>query len=472
MTSSTSVAPRVGAQRPRLESIPDYVSSAGEEAIAFCDSIGLILDDWQRYVITHSLGERPDGKYAAFEVCALVPRQNGKGAILEARELAGLFLLDEKLILHSAHEFKTAQEAFRRVLYHVENNAILQKRVLRVRTSHGEEGIELKSGARLRFVARSTGSGRGFSGDCVILDEAYNLASDGMSALLPTLSARPNPQIWYTSSAGMESSEQLRAVRDRGIAGTGKRLAFFEWSADPETDLDDRQAWAQANPAMGIRIGEEFIESERDAMDDVGFMRERLGIWFDPAALMVINGRKWAALADPRSQIDDMLVCALDATPERSGAAIGAAGRRADGAGHIEVIDARPGTGWVLDRVFEIEEKHRPLAWVLDPASSAGAWIPALQERGIEPVLVNAREVAQACGALYEAVVEAAALRHLDQDPLNNALIAARKRPLSDAWAWSRRDSTEDISPLVAVTLAWHGYLRQLAELEGPPNLW
>src|SRR5690606_12645260 len=163
-------------------------------------------------VITHSLGERPDGKYAAFEVCALVPRQNGKGAILEARELAGLFLLDEKLILHSAHEFKTAQEAFRRVLYHVEHNAILQKRVRRVRTSHGEEGIELKSGGRRRFVARSPGPGRGFRGVGVVLAEADNLARGATGALLPTLSAGPTPQSRSSSSAGMESSEQLRAV--------------------------------------------------------------------------------------------------------------------------------------------------------------------------------------------------------------------------------------------------------------------
>lgn len=457
MTSSPSSEPLVGAQRPRVEHVPDYVSSAGDEAIAFCSRYGLILDPWQRHVITHSLGERRDGRYAAFEVGLLVPRQNGKGAVLEARELAGLFLFGEGLILHSAHEFKTAQEAFRRVLAVVENAPDLRKRVARIRTSHGEEGIELKSGARLRFVARSTGSGRGFTGDTVILDEAYNLSSDGMSALLPTLSARPNPQIWYTSSAGMEGSDQLRRVRERGVAGEGKRLAFFEWSSEADVDLDDREAWAQANPALGIRITEEFVESERDAMDDTGFSRERLGIWFDPNLMMVIDGRKWAAIADPASQIDSPVVFAVDATPERSGAAIAVAGRREDGLGHVEVVDTRSGTGWVVERIVELHARHKPRAWVLDPASAAGAWIPALQERGIEPVLITGREMAQACGALYEDVVENQALRHLDQPQLNAALSGARKRHLSDAWAWHRRDSTVDISPLVAVTLAWHG---------------
>jgi phage terminase large subunit-like protein len=433
------------------------VSSAGEEAVEFCTSIGLKLDDWQSYVVRESLGERRDGKYSAFEVGLLVPRQNGKGAILEARELAGLFLFGEGLILHSAHEFKTAQEAFRRVLAHVENAPDLRKRVARVRTSHGEEGIELKTGARLRFVARSTGSGRGFSGDTVILDEAYNLASDGMAALLPTLSARPNPQIWYTSSAGMSTSDQLRRVRERGLAGEGKRLAYFEWSAPADVSLDSREAWAQANPALGIRITEEFVESERDAMDDTAFARERLGVWFDPSAQMVIDGARWAELADPESRVVDPVVFAVDANPERSGAAIAVAGRRQDGHGHVEVVDSRHGTGWVVERIVELHRRHKPRAWVLDPASAAGAWIPALQERGIEPVLITGREMAQACGALYEDVVENAALRHLDQPQLNAALSGARKRPLGDAWAWHRRNSDIDISPLVAVTLAWHG---------------
>jgi len=229
LTISPSVE-LLGAQRPRVSSHPPSVSSAGVEAAELAASAGLVLDDWQRHVLDVALGERADGKWSAFEVGLIVGRQNGKGAILEARELAGLFLFGEQLILHSAHEFKTAAEAFRRVLALIRNTPELEKRVRQVRTSHGDEGIELRSGARLRFVARSTGSGRGFSGDVVILDEAYNLPSQAMGALLPTMSARPNPQMWYTSSAGTEDSEVLARLKERGAKGSS-RLAYFEWSA-------------------------------------------------------------------------------------------------------------------------------------------------------------------------------------------------------------------------------------------------
>ena len=212
----TSRSAALAVAQPRIGTWPKARSSAGVEAVELAASAGLVLDDWQAFALDCALGERKDGKWSAFEVGLIVPRQNGKGSILEARELAGLFLFGEQLILHSAHEFKTAQEAFRRLLLLVENTDDLRKRVSRIRTSHGEEGIELTTGQRLRFVARSTGSGRGFSGDVVILDEAYRLPREALGALMPTLSARPNPQLWYASSAGHVDSEVLRSLRDRG----------------------------------------------------------------------------------------------------------------------------------------------------------------------------------------------------------------------------------------------------------------
>lgn len=429
---------------------------------------GLYLDEWQQYVLINSLGERADGKWASYEVGLIVPRQNGKGSILEARELAGLFLLDEKLILHSAHEFKTAQEAFRRIRSLIEDTPSLMKRVAPrgIKTSHGEEGIELKDGRRLRFVARSTGSGRGFTADCVILDEAYNLSSETMDALQPTLSAVPNPQLWYTSSAGMEESSQLRRIRNRGNTGDStKRLAYFEWSAQAdirhyEQALDDREEWARANPALGIRITEEHVEAERDAMGDLGFARERLGIWADEEADIVIPAKNWKAIADADSGIDEdsEVVFGVDLSLNRTHGAIAVAGRRADGLVHTELVDYREGTQWVVPRLLKLLESHSPQAVMVDPSGPAGGLLSQCQDEGLEPTLVTTREAGQACGALYDLIVNEE-IRHLDQKPVNDAVAGAKKRPMSDAWVWHRRDSRNDVSPLTASTLAVHGFV-------------
>ncbi|WP_163571049.1 hypothetical protein [Fodinicola feengrottensis] len=158
MTISQS-GEQLALQRPRVRNVPEYVSSAGLEAVELAASAGLFLDPWQRLALDDTLGEKPGGKWSAFEVGILVARQNGKGAIIEARELAGLFLFGDKLIVHSAHEFKTAQEAFLRIKALIDNTDALRRRVHMIRTAHGEEGIELRDGTRLRFMARSRSSG-------------------------------------------------------------------------------------------------------------------------------------------------------------------------------------------------------------------------------------------------------------------------------------------------------------------------
>lgn len=457
-----------GVQQPRIELVPPAVSSSGREVVELCAAVGIDLDPWQRVVLDGALGEDRAGQWAAFEVGLVVARQNGKGEVLLARQLAGLFLLGEQLIMHSAHEYKTAAEAFLRVKTVVENSDDLIRLCKKPRTSHGEEGIELLNGNRLRFVARSGGSGRGFTGDCVILDEAYELGAAQMAAMLPTLSARPNPQLWYASSAGMESSSQLRAVRERGIAGADGGLAYFEWSADPRADLDDRGAWAQANPALGIRISEVFVERERAAMPQLEFARERLGVWDDAGRLAVIPFDVWEGLIDRASAVLDPVTFAVDVTPDRGSASIGLAGQRTDGSWHVELVENRLGTAWVVDRVIQLVQRWAPLSVRIDPAGPVGSLLPPLVEAGVPVVSVGAREYGQACGAFFDAVM-GGRVRHLDQPPLTGAVQAVRQRPLGDAWAWHRKDATTDISPLVAVTLALFGHQEQQAGIGAPP---
>jgi phage terminase large subunit-like protein len=304
--TSTLAVPRgmlLGDQRPRIESVPPAVASEGDRVAELADAAGLELDDWERHVLSGGLGRAADGKWSAFEVGLIVARQNGKGAVLEALELAALFLDDfgVDLILHSAHEFKTASEAFRRIQSRIDNSPLFRRRVRQVYLQRGAESIELKNGKRLRFIARSGGSGRGFSSDLVILDEAYELGDTAMAALLPTLSARPNPQIWYTSTAGMPTSTQLGLVRGRGLRGDDPTLAFFEWSDDPDDyDPADPRCWAQANPGMGIRITEEYIAKELAALAAPEFARERLSVGdypVDGGAWDVIGQDAWAASA-------------------------------------------------------------------------------------------------------------------------------------------------------------------------------
>jgi hypothetical protein len=490
----TADGPVYGHQHPRIFTVPGIaLSSAGQEAVDLAARAGLKLDPWQQFVLDQGMGERADGNWASPEVCVNVPRQNGKGGIIEARELWGLFIGGEQLILHSAHEFKTAKNAFKRIERLIRACPDLHKRVKRYWQTVGEEGIELHNGQLLRFIARSGGSGRGFTADCIVLDEDMILGDDAMAALAPTLAAVANPQTWYLGSAGVGlQSVQLGRLRRRALAALESgvpdpTLAYCEWSINEHrdecgqgcTEHDDVAAPESvliANPAIGYRLTQEKCANERLTLGDTLYARERLGVGVYPSdaadTWQVIGEDAWRALATAESEPGERVVFAIDMTPERSHAAIGVAGPWRGGT-HVEVVDHQPGTAWILDRAAALHKKWKPRCWVVDAGGPAGSLIPALEERlGIEVVQPKTREVAQSCGQFYDAVTEQT-LSHLDQAPLAAALAGAQMRPLGDAWAWARRGVSVDISPLVAVTLAKWGLGAQVEEDTDPlDNIW
>jgi hypothetical protein len=466
----------LGDQRPRIFwAPPGSVSSAGQEVIELAASVGLILDPWQAWLIEQGLAEDAAGNWLAFEVAELLSRQNGKGGVLEAVALGGLYLFGDRLGGWSAHEFKTCREGFLRVSGLIDSSDDLRGRVKQMRTSHGEEGIELLDGRRLLFMARSTASGRGFTGDRLFLDEAQHLGESALGAMLPTMSARPNPQVWYAATApdkDLAPCEVLARLRKRALKRRDPSLVYAEWSIEPHDEFcppgcgehDDPssvRSWAKANPALGIRITVDHVAREYAAMSAAGFAKERLGVgnWpVDEAAWQVIGEEAWGALADPASQVVDPVAFAADVTPDRSWGSVAVAGRRADGLLHVEVVDHKPRTSWMVERLVELAGKWQTCAVVVDGAGAAGSLIAPLEAAGVEVIKPTARETAQACGQLVELATDSKAIRHLGQPMLAVALAGAQRRDLGDSWAWARKTSSVDISPLVAVTLAAWGF--------------
>lgn len=498
---------------PRVCMVPDTFgwSMAGREAIDLAHAAGLILDPWQQLCITLGLGQKRLGGWAAFTVALIVARQNGKGSILEALELYWLFLRKERLIGHSAHEYKTAMEGFRRVLWLIDNNDWLRKRVKKVINTNGEEGIELLSGERLRFMARSKGAGRGFTFHKLVWDEGYALTREQQDAQLPTMSAVDDPQIWVTSSPPLTSDTGDVLFQLRRIAqALGDQITFMDYGADGSLDaldqinLDDQEMWKRTNPSevhagSGHGVSVETMIRERAVMSDPGFARERTGIW--PPDLTegfsVITKDQWDRMLDPRSGSDDWNpddwpdpalpapefirqalhppthlvgrpVVSIDVSPRNLGhvtASIGLASRRQDGNRHIEVLATQTGTAWVIPWLRALLSKT-PLGGIaIDPGSPAGSLLPdvmnLLEELGLSRDLIlkmTSQSVASAFGIIYDAATESIpSVFHLDQVELALAVGGAVKRAVGDGHAWDRRNASTNITPLVAVTYALWG---------------
>lgn len=515
---------------PRIAMVPSqFAFSSGFEAIELAESAGLYLDDWEKLCLILGLGESAEGKWVAFLVALIVSRQNGKGSILEALELFWLFGTGEMLIGHSAHEYKTAMEAFRRVLALITNTDALRKKVKKVINANGEEGIELLTGQRLRFIARSKGAGRGFTFQKMVWDEAYALSREQQDAQLPTMSAVPNPQVWVTSSPPLtsETGEVMFQIRKAAMA-LGARLAFLDYGLDgslddiENIDLDDRDGWRMANPSEAIRtpdwpegrISIETMERERIAMGDVGFARERLGIW--PPDLTqgftIISKEQWEAMCDPHSgkerwedipstmkywpdpslPISDRRyrvpptaltgrpVLSIDVSPRNQGqvrTSLSLASMREDGKRHIELIKAASGSSWAVPDLIRLAKKIDAIAIVIDPGSPAGSLLAELEtavaeeverERLPEDLIVTmaARDVAQAFGMIYDAANGGEqSVTHIGQSELTIAVGGGMKRPVGDGHAWDRRTAMVDITPLVSVTHALWG-LAKISQMD------
>jgi hypothetical protein len=318
-----------------------------------------------------------------------------------------------------------------------------------------------------------------------------------MGALLPTLSATPDPQVLYGSSAGLADSSVLRDLRDRGRPGGDPRLSYYEWCAPPPEQIcaagkgcthartskgcacDEPRYWQLGNPAMGRRLSVESISGERRAMPPSEFGRERMGWWDDPAeGVSPISDAMWKSSKDQRSRPVDPVALAFEVAMDRSSSAISICGYREDRRKHGEVVEHRPGTAWLLDRVLDIADENGVCVIVLDPTSPAGSFEQDLKNRGwvVKPApgsnerqlqLVSSRDYAQACGGLADEI-EADQFRHIGQPPLDDAVNGVRTRDLADAWAWARKDSAADITPLISVTLARLGLLTHGNKPEPP----
>lgn len=452
----------------RVRHAPTAHSNAWEDVVDLMASLGTVLDSWQEDVLQAAMGERRDGTWSARQVGVSAPRQNGKSEIIVARALAGVLIFGEKSIVISAHQVDTAREVFNRIVDLIENNSSLERRVTNAHRAAGREYIEFTNGAKIRFKSRSIGSGRGFSCDCLLLDEAQILGAAAWSAILPTMSARPNPQVWLLGTPPTEDddSEVFERIRQLGIDGKERRLAYLEWSAYCTDDISDPATWAKANPAYGLRIGPEAIATELASMSPQQFRCERLGIWPDTVNdLLVVTPAAWVLLHDVDS------IPAYNVPPIAIGVSMTRDGRISIGAcWHVNA-----GTAEESDLTYYIEEiwagSGVPLAihWLtmvagrripvlIDEMSPAAQLIPLLKPRKVRVRKISTRDVIKGC-LLFETHSREGTLVHGDQPRLTDSVLGGIKRAIgsSGGWAWGARDGSVSIHRAIAATWALLG---------------
>jgi hypothetical protein len=437
---------------PRLRYVPPADSNDADLVIELMARYGTHLDPWQVDALEAGLGVSADGCWQTPTVGINLARQSGKSILLQARALAGALLFGERTIVVSAHEQRTSRLLFEGLRDYFGGYADLSRRVASMIAALGREEIRLLDGTRLVFPSRTRSVLRGFSIDCLLLDEAQLLTDQQWESARPTTAARPNAAVWMFGTAPQLSTdaEVFGRLRASAHEGTDRSLAWVEYGADEGADLDDRVQWRKANPG---RVSDEAIAAERREMSPGGFARERLNLWPTESTEQVIDSAWWGQLAGS-GPVGAPAALAVDGGPDRVMVVAGA--WKVDNGFHVEVLLVEPDPFRAAQ--FVVEGAGRRIPVVLDGASAARSLEPTLAAQRVSVRVTTAAEMAVACGGFLDDV-NAARVSHSGQPVLAAAVEGARRRALGDAgaFAWDRRDESVFLSPLVSVTLARFG---------------
>ena len=450
----------MGCQDPSVRIVPDYSKTDGGDAAYVLEMGGMVLDPWQSDALNDWMALNPIGRWLCRTCGGSVARQNGKSGLVEGRAEAGMILYGEQ-VLYTAHLQKTSTETFEEMAAFFDTPK-LREYVKDIKTALGREQIILKSGARIKFLARTRNGGRGQHGDLLIFDEAQELDESQQASFLPAISASRNPQTIYVGTPpGPEAvGVVFRGIRDKAIAGETKTTAWFEFSVPEIGDIADKNRWAETNPALGRRILETTIEGECEQMDPDIFARERLG-WWKPevkASLdYAIPVDDWDACKSSEKKPEGKTAYGVKFSADSAEVCLCGAVIPKDGPARVSLIERQPtgiGLQWLADWLNARYDKASCV--VIDGRNGVDVLVekiaPTWRMKG-SVIRPRVNDVIAAVSMLTDAVNERTLTWYEKQDALRDSATTSTKRKISGGWGFGGDNSI----PISAAALALYG---------------
>ena len=421
---------------------------------------GVTLDPWQADVLDDWMGRTAAGRWSAPTCGGSVPRQNGKSLLVQGRADAGMLLFNEQVI-YTAHLQKTATETFEEMASFFDSPK-LKKYVKDIKTALGREKIILKSGARVKFLARTRNGGRGQHGDLLIFDEAQELDEEQQASFLPAISASLNPQTIYvgTPPDASAAGTVFRSIRARALSGETEKTAWFEFSVPEIGDVKDRARWAATNPALGRRILPSTVEGEFEQLDPDTFARERLG-WWPPVASEKIDyaipEEVWDDCVSGEPKPEGKTAFGVKFSADGTTVALCGAVIPRDGKARISFIEQRntgDGLVWLADRLNM--RADTACCVVIDGRNGADVLIDKIREhwRFRDSIIkANAQTAIGAASLLINELNEKTVTWFRGQEALRASAVESVKRPISGGFGFGGENS----APIEAAALALWG---------------
>lgn len=434
--------------------------------------MGLEFDAWQDGLNRLLLSKRVDGLYACDTFAMSITRQTGKTYDLGAVCFALCIKYPELTVIWTAHHARTSGETFKAMQALALRDKVAPH-ILTVAKGKGTEAVIFNNGSRILFGAREHGFGRGFAGvDVLIFDEAQILTERAMDDMVPATNVSRNPLIILagTPPKPTDPGEVFTRYRANAISGEVDDVGFVEISADPDADPLDRDSegrighggqWRKMNPSHPHRTSIRAILRMFKALSLDSFKREAMGIWDEFSKHEpVISATRWRELADvgPDAKIEpDALGVDMSHARDISINACWLEGEPGADSAHTEQVWAGIDTVAAVDWIAAKAGRRMPV--VIDAQSPANSMVEDLRAKRVNVKVTTANQMAKACGAILNRS-KAGTLSHANQEPVNDAVEAGRKRPIGNAggWGWDRSDpESPPIHPIVGTTLALFG---------------
>jgi hypothetical protein len=457
VTMPTDVGCRPRWATPRTPERPTF----GPQVAHVAQALGFELMPHQRLVLDVGLEVDDRGHFAYREVCVTEPRQSGKTSMLLALATwrATLFARAHGA-QRAAYSAQAGLDARRKMFEDwlpILETSELARLLRTVRRSQGSESLVFAGGSRLSPLSNNAGAGHGRVVDLALVDEAFADVDDRREvAMLPAMVTRRDAQLWITSTAGGPEALYLRRKVEEGRAAVERDVrtgrAYFEWSAPDDVDLEDESTWWNYMPALGRTISPDVVRLDAQTMSPGAFGRSYGNQWI-VLTDSVLDLDAWRACQVVETEHTGEIHLAVDCPPERTSAVIVAAAWN-DGTPTLEVLDRRPGIGWVVGALVEHYQRSQIRTVVAHGAGPIGSVLPELErELGAALHVATESEMTRAAGLFATSVVEHR-VRVLADRALDDAVYGARQRKRGDAFTWSRRSLSTDLSPLVAASLA------------------
>ena len=394
----------------------------------------------------------------------LVARQNGKTHLARIRILAGLFVFCEKNIVAMSSNRGMALDTFRKVVEVIEDNPHLAAQVKQIRVANGQESVELLSGARYEIVAATRDGSRGKTADLLYIDELREIDEESWTAAKPVTRARPNSQIVMTSNAGDAFSTVLNDLRSRALSYPPATMGYWEYSADDFAKITDKNAWYQANPALGYLIDEETIADAIATSSVEASRTETLCQWVSALkSPWPYRAFEDLTVQDLKIEPGRLTIFGMDISVNKKMASLVAGQVQDDGKIAVGVI-AQFESQVAIDELkmaVEVNDwamKYKPRMICFDKYSTMSvAERLALSAHKIQDM--SGAVFYQACSDLYDSIVNGRIV-HIGQSSLVDSMNNCAAKETDAGWRIVRRKSAGDVSAAISLAMVVHQLLK------------